>query len=282
MLSYQHAYHAGNFADVHKHLALYWLVRALHRKDSAISLIDTHAGRGLYPLSASETQKNGEYRAGVAQVWAQRNALDSASPIGEWLAQLATLQRGNTLACYPGSPWWLGGLQRPQDKLTLYELHPQEHASLTEQGLSTQSGQLRLHADGLEGLRNVLPVATPRVCVLIDPSYELKTEYRDVTKTIRQVARKARHAVVLLWYPILPSNPHERMLDSLRQSGIPKMWRSELNLGASAGEHGMQGSGLVLLNPPWQLDQQLGKAFSTLASMLADGASHRSGWLAGE
>lgn len=282
MLSYQHAYHAGNFADVHKHLSLFCLLRALQRKESAISLIDTHAGRGIYPLSAAESQKTGEYRSGAAVLWAQRDAVDTATPLGEWLHQLTKLQAGNTLNCYPGSPWWMGTMQRPQDRLTLFELHPQEHASLVEQRLSEQSGQMRLHADGLAGLRDILPVSTPRLCVLIDPSYEVKTEYRDVAKTLRHVARKARHAVVLLWYPVLPARRHERLLDSLKQSGIPKLWRSELQVGTPSDTSGMHGSGLVLLNPPWQLDLQLDAVFAALAQRLSDSATHRSEWLTGE
>ncbi|KEZ76874.1 23S rRNA (adenine(2030)-N(6))-methyltransferase RlmJ [Salinisphaera hydrothermalis] len=283
MLSYQHAYHAGNFADVHKHVALYTLLQSLHRKDSAITLVDTHAGRGVYELADKASQKNGEYRNGVVPLWEQRDAIAADSPLGEWIGRLATLQGGATLRRYPGSPWWFADLQRKQDQLSLFELHPAEHQALEADALSAPGKrQQRLHADGLEGLRKMLPVDTPRLCVLIDPSYEVKTEYKEVGKALRHIVRKARHAVVVIWYPLLAARRHERLLDSLRQSGIPKLWNSELRLGQDADEHGMYGSGLVVLNPPWQLDQRLNETFKTVAKRLGGGASHRSGWLTGE
>ncbi|MGB7755043.1 MAG: 23S rRNA (adenine(2030)-N(6))-methyltransferase RlmJ [Salinisphaera sp.] len=282
MLSYQHAYHAGNFADVHKHLTLYTLLCSLHRKDSAITLVDTHAGRGLYSLADKATQKNGEYRSGVARLWEQRDAIAADSPLGDWMGRLATLQGGAALRRYPGSPWWFADLQRKQDQLSLFELHPAEHQALEAEALSAGKRQQRLHADGLEGLRKMLPVNTPRLCVLIDPSYELKTEYKDVAKALRHIVRKARHAVVVIWYPLLSARRHERLLDSLRQSDIPKLWHSELRLGNTTGEYGMHGSGLILLNPPWQLDQRLDDTFRTVAKLLGDGASHRSAWLTGQ
>ncbi|MGN8199623.1 23S rRNA (adenine(2030)-N(6))-methyltransferase RlmJ [Salinisphaera sp. RV14] len=282
MLSYQHAYHAGNFADVHKHLTLYTLLRTLQRKESAITLVDTHAGRGLYPLADKAMQKNGEYRNGVARLWEQRDAVAVDSPLGDWMGRLATLQGGAVLRRYPGSPWWFADLQRKQDQLSLFELHPAEHQALEAEALSAGKRQQRLHADGLEGLRKMLPVNTPRLCVLIDPSYELRNEYQDVAKALRHIVRKARHAVVVIWYPLLGARRHERLLASLRQSGIPKLWHSELRLGTPPAEYGMHGSGLVLLNPPWQLDQRLDDTFKTVAKLLGDGASHRSAWLTGQ
>lgn len=282
MLAYQHAYHAGNFADVHKHLGLFRLVQALERKASAISFVDTHAGRGIYPLAATETQKLGEYRQGVERVWQCRHRFEASSPLGDWVQRLATLQNGAELGCYPGSPWWLGEALRPQDRLTLFELHPGEHRFLAEQRLADRAGIYRRQADGLAGLRKLVPVSTPRLCVLIDPSYERKAEYQEVVETLCQVMRKVRHAVVLVWYPLLPAGRHQTMLANLRAAGIPKLWRSELTLREPAAERGMYGSGLLLLNPPWQLDQELDQAFGELAPMLAEGASHRSEWWVGE
>ncbi|MGQ7243920.1 23S rRNA (adenine(2030)-N(6))-methyltransferase RlmJ [Salinicola sp. V024] len=282
MLAYQHAYHAGNFADVHKHLGLRQLVAALTHKASAISFVDTHAGRGLYPLAAPETQKLGEYRQGVERLWQRRRGFPVESPIGEWLAALETLQTGTELSRYPGSPWWLGSTLRSQDRLTLFELHPGEHRHLTDQLLPADAAVQRRHADGLKGLVKLVPVSTPRLCVLIDPSYERKEEYEEVAATLIQLVRKVRHAVVLVWYPLLPAGRHQTMLATLREAGIPKLWRSELQLREPAAERGMYGSGLLMLNPPWQLDQTLDTAFSELAPVLADGASHRSEWWTGE
>lgn len=278
MLAYQHAYHAGNFADVHKHLGLRQLVQAMMKKSSSISFVDTHAGRGLYPLAAPETQKLGEYRQGVERLWQRRRGIPGDSPVGEWLAALATLQPGAELSRYPGSPWWLGSALRSQDRLTLFELHPGEHQHLADQALSTDSAVQRRQADGLKGLVKGLPVSTPRLCVLIDPSYERKAEYDEVAETLRQVVRKVRHAVVLVWYPLLPAGRHQTMLATLQEAGIPKLWRSELQIREPIADRGMYGSGLLMLNPPWQLDRELDRAFSTLAPMLADGARHHGEW----
>ncbi|WP_110643197.1 23S rRNA (adenine(2030)-N(6))-methyltransferase RlmJ [Salinicola sp. CPA57] len=282
MLAYQHAYHAGNFADVHKHLGLRRLVQAMMGKSSAISFVDTHAGRGLYPLAAAETQKLGEYHQGVERLWQRRRGLSADSPIGEWLAALATLQAGAELSRYPGSPWWLGSALRPQDRLTLFELHPAEHRHLVDQAFSAESAVQRRHADGLKGLSKLVPVSTPRLCVLIDPSYERKAEYEEVAETLRQVSRKVRHAVVLVWYPLLPADRHRRMLETLRAAGVPKLWRSELQIREPIADRGMYGSGLLVMNPPWQLDRELDQVFSALAPMLAEGATHRSEWWTGE
>jgi len=280
MLAYQHAYHAGNFADVHKHLGLRRLVQAMMQKASAISFVDTHAGRGLYPLAASETQKLGEFRQGVERLWQRRRSIPAHSPIGEWLEMLATLQPGGAeLSRYPGSPWWLNSTLRPQDRLTLFELHPAEHQHLADQDFSSTTAAVqRRHADGLKGLAKLVPVSTPRLCVLIDPSYERKAEYEDVAATLCQVVRKVRHAVILVWYPLLPAGRHQTMLQTLQEAGIPKLWRSELQIREPVAERGMYGSGLLILNPPWQLDRELDQLFSMLAPMLADGATHHSEW----
>ncbi len=283
MLSYQHAYHAGNFADVHKHLTLYTLLRSLHRKESAITLVDTHAGRGLYSLADKAMQKNGEYRSGVARLWAQRDAIAADSPLGDWMGRLATLQGGAALRRYPGSPWWFADLQRKQDQLSLFELHPAEHQALESEALSAGKRQQRLHADGLEGLRKMLPVDTPRLCVLIDPSYELKTEYKDVAKALRHIVRKARHAVVRdLVSACWARGGTNACWKACVNRDIPKLWHSELRLGTATAEYGMHGSGLILLNPPWQLDQRLDDTFRTVAKLLDNGASHRSAWLTGQ
>ncbi|GHC22333.1 ribosomal RNA large subunit methyltransferase J [Kushneria pakistanensis] len=276
MLSYQHAWHAGNFADVHKHLAQFALIERLMQKGSALSLVDTHAGRGHYPLSAPETAKLGEYRDGVLPLWQAR--AQQAGLLGRWCDALATLQDDpDTLSRYPGSPWWFARAMRANDRLTLYELHPGEHRHLEDATLETPHIR-RLKRDGLSGLVHQLPVRTPRLCVLIDPSYEVKDEYGMVASTLSQVVRQMRHAIVLIWYPLLGDARHQRLLDGIREHGVAKVWRSELTHHDPAGERGLYGSGLLLLNPPWQLDTQLDEAFSALAALYGDQASHTSDW----
>ncbi|SEF82357.1 23S rRNA (adenine(2030)-N(6))-methyltransferase RlmJ [Billgrantia desiderata] len=281
MLSYQHAYHAGNFADVHKHLTLYAVIDHLLRKASPITFFDTHAGRGLYPLEASETQRLGEYRHGMLPLWQAREALNDEPLLASWLEAIAGLQPNpGCLERYPGSPWWLSQRLRQDDRLQLFELHPGEHEHLAQQALPTNVR--RIHADGLAGLSAALPVATPRVCVLLDPSYELKAEYAEVAVSVLGAMRKARHAVVLVWYPLLPAARHLELLERLRDGGLRKIWRSELTLREPGEERGMYGSGMLVVNPPWGLDERLAAAMARVTPLLGETSRYKADWWVGE
>jgi len=278
MLSYQHAYHAGNFADVHKHLTLHGVIDHLLRKDSSITYLDTHAGRGSYPLDASETSRLQEYREGVIPLWRARQGLAGEPLLGDWLAALARAQPDpSRLTHYPGSPWWMGHRLRRGDRQWLFELHPGEHGHLAR--LSFPGAVERIHGDGLEGLLQRLPVKTPRLCALIDPSYERKAEYLEVAQTVLAAMRKARHAVVLIWYPLLPAGRHRELLEALRDGGLRKAWYGEFSRRTPAHEeHGMYGSGMLVINPPWGLDERLAEAMAPVAERLGSPGRYRSGW----
>lgn len=282
MLSYQHAYHAGNFADVHKHLVLFAVIDHLLRKKSPITYMDTHAGRGIYPLAAEETAKLGEYREGIARLWQARARLGDDPLLGDWLAAVARVQaRDGRLDHYPGSPWWLSERLRPQDRLMLFELHPGEHGHLARQALP--DNVQRVHGDGLEGLVKRLPVATPRLCVLVDPSYERKGEHGGVAAAVLEAMRRARHALVLVWYPLLPVGRHHELLEGLREGGQRKIWRSELRLREpQEGERGMVGSGMLVINPPWGLESRLAAAMRQVTLLLGATCRHRGDWWVGE
>lgn len=276
MLSYQHAYHAGNFADVHKHLTLYAVTDYLLRKESAVTYVDTHAGRGLYPLSGQESQRLQEYREGIWPLWQQPKS--SAPLLGAWKEVLRSAQPdAATLTHYPGSPWWMSNVLRGQDKLRLFELHPGEHKQLNAQVLSPNAQ--RIFGDGLVGLTDMLPVRTPRLCVLIDPSYERKVEYQEVAETVVHALEKVRHGVILIWYPLLLAGHHHALLDTLKARGVRKIWRSELLLRAPAEQaHGMYGSGMLVINPPWGLDQQLAAAMAEITPLLGSSSRYRADW----
>jgi len=282
MLSYQHAYHAGNFADVHKHLMLFAVIDHLLRKKSSVTYIDTHAGRGLYPLAAEETSKLGEFREGIARLWQARTRLDGDPLLGDWLAAVGRVQTHDSgLDHYPGSPWWLSDRLRARDDLVLYELHPGEHGHLARQALP--DNVQRLHGDGLQGLLKGLPVRTPRLCVLIDPSYERKAEYGEVAEVVLEAMRRARHALVLVWYPLLPAARHLDLLERLRESGLRKIWRSELRLREPGeGDRGMVGSGMLVINPPWGLETRLDAALRQIMPLLGETCRHRGDWWVGE
>ncbi|MFN2330375.1 MAG: 23S rRNA (adenine(2030)-N(6))-methyltransferase RlmJ [Halomonas sp.] len=286
MLSYQHAYHAGNFADVHKHLTLHAAIDHLLRKESSITYIDTHAGRGLYPLDATETTRLREYRDGVLPLWKSRQTLTDRVTneplLNDWLAALASAQPDSShLTYYPGSPWWMGHRLRKGDRQWLYELHPGEHELLAQQPF--QEAVERIHGDGLKGLLQRLPVKTPRLCVLIDPSYERKTEYLEVAQTLLSAMRKARHAMVLVWYPLLPAGRHRELLEVLRDGGLRKIWFGEfIRQSPGEGERGMYGSGMLVVNPPWGFDERLAAAMAPVIDLLGASGAYRSGWWVGE
>ncbi|SJN11311.1 Protein involved in catabolism of external DNA [Halomonas citrativorans] len=277
MLSYQHAYHAGNFADVHKHLTLYAVVDYLLRKKTPITYIDTHAGRGLYPLATKETQRLQEYREGIWPLWHEREVLTDPL-LCDWLNAVTSVQSGTSaLTHYPGSPWWLSQSLREHDKLRLFELHPGEHEHLNTQSLPPQAK--RIYGDGLAGLTAMLPVSTPRLCVLIDPSFERKAEYQEVVDTAIYTLEKARHAILLIWYPLLPAGHHHALLDGLKASGIRKIWRSELLLRAPGEQtHGMYGSGMLVVNPPWGLDERLKTAMAEVTHCLGSESRFDAQW----
>lgn len=277
MLAYQHAYHAGNFADVHKHLTLFAVLQHLLRKESPITYVDTHAGRGSYPLEAEETRKLMEYRAGILPLWQARQRLGEQDKLLKaWLMRLETLQARHRLSHYPGSPWWLADALRPQDRLTLFELHPGEHRHLTD--LVLPGNAKRIHGEGLAGLARLLPVATPRLCVLVDPSYERKEEYREVATAMHELVRKARHGVALVWYPLLPAGRHRDMLEQMRDQGLRKLWQAELQVAEPSEAHGMYGSGMLVLNPPWGMAESLAAAMIPVVPLLGATARYRSGW----
>ncbi|MBZ5487425.1 23S rRNA (adenine(2030)-N(6))-methyltransferase RlmJ [Halomonas aquamarina] len=281
MLSYQHAYHAGNFADVHKHLTLYAVQDHLLRKKSAVTYIDTHAGRGLYPLAAKEALKLQEHREGIDPLW-QARAQVSDPLLAEWLSHVASVQPDAArLSHYPGSPWWLARGLREQDALRLCELHPGEHAELDTQALPEAA--VRVYGDGLEELERRVPVKTPRLCVLIDPSFELKTEYQAVADSVVQAMEKARHAVIMIWYPLLPSGAHHTLLETLKGSGVRKIWQSELFLREPGGErHGMYASGMLVVNPPWGLDERMRSAMREITALLGNESRFDARWLVEE
>lgn len=281
MLSYQHAYHAGNFADVHKHITLFAVADYLLRKKKAITYVDTHAGRGLYPLDGQESQRLQEYRTGIWPLW-QDHPTFRDPLLRDWIATLITAQpHAATLTHYPGSPWWLGRVLREQDQLRVFELHPGEHKQLNAQGLSPKTQ--RVFGDGLVGLKAMLPAITPRLCVLIDPSYERKVEYQEVAETVAYALDKARHGVVMIWYPLLPAKHHLTLLAALKESGIRKIWRSELLMREPCDQlHGMFGSGMLVINPPWGLDERLAAAMTEITPLLGSESRYQADWWVGE
>ncbi len=253
MLSYQHAYHAGNLADVQKHALLAWMLDYLGQKDKAFSYIETHAGRGLYDLSGPEAAKTGEAAKGIA-------ALEARLPAAHPYRRVLDLTRAESGAsAYPGSPLIALRLMRPFDSATLCELHPAEHqalvAALAPLRTAHHASARVLKEDGMAAALSLTPPMPRRGLMLIDPSFEVKTDYERLALILPQVARRWNVGILALWYPILTDAPHAPMIRSLRRS-FPEALTHEVRFPPAREGHRMVGSGLFVVNPPYGLHDE--------------------------
>jgi 23S rRNA (adenine2030-N6)-methyltransferase len=248
MLSYQHHYHAGNLADVHKHAVLAWTLDYLTRKDKPLTYMESHAGRGLYDLAAPEAVKTGEAAKGIM---AAKGWFPASHPYARAIEKTKA-ERG--ASAYPGSPLIAGHLLRDSDTIHLCELHPQEHAALSY--AVSPFGAHVYAEDGLAKALSILPPTPRRGMLLIDPSYEVKTDYEDIPRIIGQIARKWNVGVIALWYPILSDAPHRVMLNQLRQAHDGATVH-EVRFPPARDGHRMVGSGLFMLNAPYGIEDEL-------------------------
>lgn len=248
MLSYQHAYHAGNLADLHKHAMLAWMLDYLTRKDKPLSYLETHAGRGLYDLSGAEAARTGEARAGIIRAISE----GWLAPDHPLLAALRTIRQAHGPQSYPGSPLIAAHFLRPGDSLHLAELHPAEAEALA----AVLPPSARLHRqDGFAMAKALCPPRPRRGMLLIDPSFEVKSNYSTIPRFIAAIARKWNIGVISLWYPLLADRRHEEMLDELTGM-FPDALRHEVGFAPARPGHGMTGSGMFTLNPPYGLKVQ--------------------------
>lgn len=246
MLSYQHIYHAGNLADVHKHALLAWMLDYLTAKDKPLSYIETHAGRGLYRLDAAEAVKTGEAAAGVGRLEALFR------PDHPYLRRLVEVRARFGATAYPGSPMIAALGLRPGDAMHLFEMHPREHAALSE--AMAPFGAAVRKEDGFSGALSICPPTPRRGLILIDPSYEVKDDYAAVPRFVASLRRKWNVGIVVVWYPILEDARHRAMVETLR-SDDPGGLVHEVSFGPAREGHRMIGSGLFVANPPWGLEE---------------------------
>ncbi len=241
MLSYQHGYHAGNLADVHKHALLAWVLNYLALKDKPLSYIETHAGRGLYRLDTEAARKTGEAAAGIGRL---EQGLDPTHP---YRRAIDMARAAHGIASYPGSPLIAAHLLRHSDRMVLAELHPQEHAALA----AVLGSRATIHRrDGLEMALAVCPPMPRRGVLMVDPSYEVKTDYETLPRFLTAIRRKWNVGVLILWYPILTGAPHAPMIDRLR-ADHPDVALFESRFAPIRPGHRMTGSGLAVVNPPF-------------------------------
>lgn len=257
MLSYQHGYHAGNLADVHKHAMLATALGYLVQKDKPLTYIETHAGRALYDLAAPEAVKTGE--AAAARV-----ASDWFPPDHPYALAITRTRALHGATAYPGSPLIAALTLRPDDRMHLAELHPQEHAALSY-AMSPYGAQV-VRRDGLEMALSICPPTPRRGLCLIDPSFELKDDYRTLPDVIAALHRKWNVGVIMLWYPLLAGDPHVPMIDTL-SAAAPGALRHEVRFPPAREGHRMTGSGLFVLNPPWGLAPEAARLTALFATL---------------
>ena len=279
MLSYRHAFHAGNHADVLKHAVETLIIEQLKSKEKPFCYLDTHAGGGCYDLSGEWPQKKAEYLDGIARLWPERQHWPELAAYWDVIATL----NESELRFYPGSPEIARHLLREQDKLMLMELHNQE-IEILRRHMGSDSRSAIHHRDGFEGLLGLLPPTPRRGLVLMDPPYELKEDYQRVLQTLKKAMQKWSTGIYALWYPILgkDADRSRSMLELFKYAGFPSMLVAELEVAAQPDEWGMNGSGMLILNAPWQLDGQLTTLLPRLCAQLAqsDEAGWRLEWLA--
>lgn len=267
MLSYRHAFHAGNHADVLKHLILVQIARYLGQKDAAFWYIDTHAGAGCYDLEGEQPQKLGEFRDGIGRLW-QRDDLPEA--VEDYVALVRQFNSGDKLKRYPGSPWLANELLREPDRLRLFEMHSTDFKHLSANFKNTGRRVTVAASDGFAGLKALLPPPPRRAFVLIDPSYETKSDYLNVIKALGEALKRFATGTYAVWYPRL-AKPESRILpDKLKNLPATNWLHAALDVKKPASDGiGMHGSGLFIINPPWKLAETLKTTLPWLAEVLA-------------
>jgi 23S rRNA (adenine2030-N6)-methyltransferase len=264
-MNYRHIYHAGNFADVAKHVGLVYCLDAMKRKDTGFFVLDTHAGRGYYDLHGAEAQKSGEAERGVQRL------LSSAAvgePLAAYFAALGA-RPGVRLARYPGSPALIAAALRPQDRAVCNELIPAE-ARAAERELYS-SGRLRIEVgDGYAALRSHLPPAERRGLVLIDPPYESPDELGSLSAALAEAHRRWPTGTFLAWYPIVSAAQRRRVHARFAALRLAKMLLADLAVHPDDASVGLAGSGLLLVNPPYGADDFLREAYLAIHASLAE------------
>lgn len=274
MLSYRHAFHAGNHADVLKHYVLIQILQYLSLKDKAFWVIDTHAGAGAYALDSQYAEKLQEYRQGVSLLWDRQ---DLPQGIAAYVAQVKACNPGGTLRLYPGSPMLTQQQLRQQDKLRLFELHSTDF-ELLNQWASHQGKQVIAYADdGFARLKALIPPESRRGLVLIDPSYELREDYYRLLDVLTDALTRFPTGTYAIWYPQLPKPESRQLPHQLKALGMKNWLHVTLGVRSPApGSFGMHGSGMFVINPPWTLAQTLKTEMPWLTAALAEdpGATH--------
>lgn len=270
MLAYRHAFHAGNHADVLKHLVFTQVLRYMAEKDKPFTLVDTHAGAGGYGLDSNHARKHAEYDDGVGRLFGRK---DLPAALNDYLALVRRFNpQPDRLTRYPGSPALAQMLLRADDRMRLYELHSTDFP-LLQTALETRRETAVMNSDGFAGLKAELPPPSRRGVVLIDPSYEIKTDYTKVVAAVRDGLERFADAVILVWYPQLQRLEPKEMTDRLKAAADAQAKRGWVHVRMSVAEpdqsgFGMLGSGMLVINPPFVLHSMLQEVMPVLTEIL--------------
>lgn len=266
MLSYRHAFHAGNHADVLKHTIELMLLRYLNQKDKPWWYVDSHAGAGCYALHEGFAAKNAEYETGIARLW-DRSDLPPA--LADYVKLVKSLNPDGKLRYYPGSPMLAEKVMRADDRLRLFELHPSDNKLLQENFADLGKLAIIQQSDGFTGLKAVLPPAPRRGLILIDPPFEDKRDYQTVIKALQEALRRFATGTYAIWYPHLQRREVAELTENLKKLPCKNWLHAGLNIQKPAADgFGMHGSSMFILNPPWTLQQELQTLLPWLVQVL--------------
>jgi 23S rRNA (adenine2030-N6)-methyltransferase len=271
-MNYRHAFHAGGFADVHKHSVLARILLHLRLKPAAFRVVDIHAGAGRYDLAGPESTRSGEWRDGIGRIWAARAGglpLDLMAP---YLDAVGGLNPSGELRNYPGSPFIAKTLMRPQDRLIACELEPKA-AALLAAALRGDRRAKALAIDGWTAAGAFVPPRERRGLVVVDPPFEDVADFDRLSAALAVAHRKWPTGIYLLWYPIKERGAPDALARRLKRLGLPNILRSELAIGSPRTDGGLLGSGLIVVNPPFTLEQDLQALMPTLCAVLSPNAT---------
>jgi 23S rRNA (adenine2030-N6)-methyltransferase len=269
-MNYRHAFHAGNFADVMKHAALALLIERLKAKETPFRVIDTHAGIGLYDLKGDEAGRTGEWHGGIGRLYGRLLSPPLADLFAPYLAAVKAANDDGALRYYPGSPTIIRHLLRPQDRLTLTELHPEDAKALAARYAGDRQVKV-IELDGWLALGSFVPPKERRGLVLVDPAFEERDEFDRLARGFRDAHRRWPNGIYALWYPVKDLPAVDRFRASLKESGIPKILRAELMIRSRATAGLFNGAGLILCNAPWHFEDSLTAMLAALKPILAAG-----------
>lgn len=265
MLSYRHSFHAGNHADVLKHIVLMLILENLKLKEKGFFYLDTHSGVGRYRLSSNESEKTAEYKEGIERLWEQT---DLPEDVARYVKMIKKLNYGGKeLRYYAGSPLIATELLRPQDRALLTELHPSDYPILRNNFSDYKNVTVKCD-NGFQQVKATLPPKERRGLVLIDPPYELKEDYDLVVKTIEEGYKRFATGTYAIWYPVVLRQQTKRIFKGLEATGIRKILKIELAVRPDSDQRGMTASGMVVINPPWTLETQMKEILPYLTKTL--------------